>query len=292
MKLTNILTEKYADVEEKKHQIIQQNVSIKKLQDIWTDFEEKPSQTFCDEKGLYQYFAKEIKIVSFKKITPEDISSFCIEQTLHEEISDHFGFFLSAIVNKHFKETKYNGTYQLVTKYCKQRISGFGFLNEANILIQGNCRYVGAHMKNGNITVENNCDNVGEKMRGGNIIVKNETPVYFVGHTMSGGNIHIYQDGENIGRSMSGGTILIEGNGDDRVGNEQESGRIFIKGHVGKFLGQRKKGGKIEVHGECGSFAGYLMKGGVIHLLQGCDSISQSIKGGEIYSRGKRVYPL
>ncbi len=297
MKLIETLTEEYVQVQESVQQIICSNESIKKLQNIWS-YIETGTKTFCDERDVYDFLADKIENFSIQNITAEDISSFCIQQTLRKETPEYFGFFLSAIINKHFEETKYNETYQLVTKYFKQRIAGLGFLNETKLFIQGDCRYIGSYMKNGKITIEGNCADVGERMSGGDLIVNNERPVYFAGNQMSGGNILIHHDCANIGHAMQGGTILIEGNGDDNVGFQQEGGYIIIKGFAGKFLGREKKGGTIEVHEETGSFMGHLMEDGVIHVHQEISElkqnplrISSSIKGGEIYSKGIRVYP-
>jgi len=130
-----------------------------------------------------------------------------------------------------------------------------------------------------------------------------------IGYSLSKHNLFLKGDvDESLGSFMMSGRITLEGNAQVKAGS-MDGGEIIIKGNGGDVVGQFMKGGKITVEeagDEVGSYmysgeivvninagknVGSHMKGGEIHLNGNYESISKKIKGGEVYHKGKRIFP-
>jgi hypothetical protein len=91
------------------------------------------------------------------------------------------------------------------------------------------------------------------------------------------------------GYEMKNGKMIIEGNARINTGFNTVGGLIEIKGDVSLYLGCGMEGGLIRVYGNAGDDIGYGMKGGDIYLDGDYESISRSIRGGDIYHKGRQI---
>ncbi|MBR9691436.1 hypothetical protein GOV06_01495 [Candidatus Woesearchaeota archaeon] len=96
----------------------------------------------------------------------------------------------------------------------------------------------------------------------------------------------------NLGSKLSSRNLVIKGNAGNFLGAEMKSGKITLEGNAGDRVGRDMKGGEIIVNGNAGENIGYGMEGGTIYLNGDYKSLSKLIEGGEIYHKGKRIYPL
>ena len=95
----------------------------------------------------------------------------------------------------------------------------------------------------------------------------------------------------DIGRGLKRGRVVIKGYAGEHIGNSMEGGDIVIYGNVGHRLGRNMKGGEITINGYTDDFVGIFMTGGKIYLNGKYESISGLIEGGEIYHKGKLIWP-
>jgi len=116
------------------------------------------------------------------------------------------------------------------------------------------------------------------------------------GWGMEDGEIVIEGDaGDYVGEWMKDGGIEVGGDAGDFVGWEMEDGEIVVEGDAGRSVGDYVEGGEIVVEGDAGSDVGFGMLDGEIRIKGSVESLSDYIKGGEIYtlidnSWGK-IYP-
>lgn len=68
-----------------------------------------------------------------------------------------------------------------------------------------------------------------------------------------------------------------------------ETKKITVKGDIGAGLGYKMTGGTIIVEGNGGYDIGMLMEGGEIHINGEYKSISETMKHGKIYHKGKLI---
>lgn len=83
--------------------------------------------------------------------------------------------------------------------------------------------------------------------------------------------------------------IRVNGDVGYHVGWSMESGSIIIDGDTGDETGIDMVGGSITINGNAGNAVGHWMKDGEIHLEGDYKSISDGIKGGKIYHKGKLI---
>ncbi len=147
----------------------------------------------------------------------QDINTFSLQYTTILGCTDHtdFGIFISALINKHFEETRTKKEYTVFINKEKSEISFLGMENEgANIQIVGST--------------------------GG-----------FAGFYMKKGFLHISGDaGYKLGYEMSGGKIIVEKNADTEVGTSMKGGQIHIKGDAKDIIGSHMTNGIIKIDGE------------------------------------------
>ncbi|MFH0860785.1 MAG: hypothetical protein V1921_06255 [Candidatus Altiarchaeota archaeon] len=88
-------------------------------------------------------------------------------------------------------------------------------------------------------------------------------------------NITVEGDvGDNNFYRVKKAKIHVKGNAGDEIGHDLDGGHILIDGDCGEGCGRRMKKGKIEV-------------GGKIENTYGCARY-----GGQVWEKGKKVYPL
>jgi len=111
----------------------------------------------------------------------------------------------------------------------------------------------------------------------------NGNRAYYLGAEAEGGEIFVYGNvGNYLGKENNGCNIVVKGNARNWVGKKMKDGSILIKGDAGDILGEKMSGGIIVVEGNAGHWIGDDMTGGVIKI-KGNFSLSEDIKGGEIY---------
>ncbi len=94
-------------------------------------------------------------------------------------------------------------------------------------------------------------------------------------------------------------SIYPQGQNISYIGMNNEEKEIFVWGWLHDFAGMNMKGGSMEImQGISGTGIGEGMKGGIISIddahgkkVDPEKQLSSNIKGGEIYYKGKRVWP-
>lgn len=202
----------------------------------------------------------------------EDVEMFSIvlAELQDEKLFSHKGgLFLSALVNNGKDSNYVIHTAQL------ELINYLGFKNIKNLVIKGDVHgWAGGLMEAGSIVVEGKAGNL-------------------IGFRGKGGTITVEEDvGDGTGQWLKGGTIIVNGNAGGWVGKDMEGGTIIVKGSVTPLLGpvgNEMAGGKIRIRGNTGEGVGHRMEGGEIHLEGDYEDISDKIKGGKIYHKGKLI---
>ena len=83
--------------------------------------------------------------------------------------------------------------------------------------------------------------------------------------------------------------IIVQGDAGDWVGARMTRGTIIVKGNTGGVAGYRMEAGTITIKGNTGNLLGDEMNGGTIFLEGEYVSISNYVKGGNIYHKGKPI---
>lgn len=133
----------------------------------------------------------------------------------------------------------------------------------------------------------------------------------FLGSSLDSHTLHIIGNVKDLlGWCMSSGNIILDGDADSEAGYNMTGGGIFVRGNVKRSPGRGMSGGKmvifgdaeenvgvfmkegiIIVYGHAGRIIGMDMEGGEIYLNGTYESLSKQIKDGEIYRKGKRIFP-
>jgi hypothetical protein len=223
-------------------------------------------------RGADTYYEAVLSIVENLRYTAEDVEGFSLalgELQDEEDFTKKAGLFLSALINN----GKDSG-YVIHTKHLAEPLILLGYFNEKNIIVNGDggdC--VGFKMENGSITVKGDASSdVGYGIKKGSIII--------------GGNA-----GYKVGSNMDGGSIIVGGNAGDRVGYCMTFGSITVNGNAFHNVGWEMKCGSISVKGNAGEGVGIFAKGGEIRLEGDYGGLSEDIRGGRIYHKGKLIFP-
>ncbi len=277
MKLTELINTEYKKAEAIETQNILQNKNVtNNLEKITTLFEKMISKKYGKSIGedMYKKIAKWMKKEfieegnlenknlkkstledntlinsTFDFITPEDITAFSLKLADYQD-SKNFedaGYFISVLINNHFKATQYKSEYKIITEHLEKTINGIGIYNCANIVVYGN---VGddfcIKMKNGTSTLYGNC-----------------------------------KDYACI--EMKNGTVNIFGNANQYLGAGMLNGKIRVEGTAGYSCAYSLFNGTIEIKENARNDACYNMYGGTVRL-EGNDSLfADRIHGGKIY---------
>ncbi|MFH0860780.1 MAG: hypothetical protein V1921_06230 [Candidatus Altiarchaeota archaeon] len=145
---------------------------------------------------------------------------------------------------------------------------------EFNLIIGSPLDYVGFNLEEDKkVTINGNVgNNVCERMFAGTVEVN--------------GNA-----GNNIGNWMADGKIIVRGNVGDEACWGMKGGELIVDGNAGERTGGWLENGRISVRGDVGSDTGFKMYSGRIEVGGIVGGISSAIKGGEIYNKGKKVWP-
>ncbi len=179
---------------------------------------------------MYDEYQLALSILKKVSYTKEDITSFSLLlPIIQDEINlDPAGFFLSALVNKHFKETRDSQEYQIVTENLKIPLRSLCIENAgAKVNIVGSagdglCR----NMNSGEVTLKGNCrDIAGQNMKGG-ILILNHADRY-LGCGMLDGKIYAKSAKGGLGINMEGGEIHISETCQERIG--AFAGKVYLR---------------------------------------------------------------
>lgn len=143
--------------------------------------------------------------------------------------------------------------YVVHTRHLDTQIDYLGYENTKNIIVDGDAGGLLGHaMKRGRIIVKGSVGvGLGDEMHDGEIIVEKDA-------------------GYAAGSFMKGGKIRIEENADDNLGQMMSDGLIIVRGNAGRTVGSGMKGGTI--------------------LMQGhYEGLSDNIRNGRVYHKGKRI---
>jgi formylmethanofuran dehydrogenase subunit C len=244
-----------------------------------------------------QYTAKDVEKFSIALVEFQDVELFRIKA----------GYFLSALISN-CPESEFT----IHTKHLEEKIEYLGLYNTKNITIDGDAGNVlGREMIGGRITVKGSTGNeAGLFIKNGEIVIEGDSGVH-LGRGMKGGKITVEGNagdvagcdmrggsmlikghtGVNIGLYMKGGKIIVKENAGDGVGINMGNGEIVIEGNCGEGLGRDMNGGKITVKGNAGKEVGQKMIRGEIRIEGDIVSLGERIQGGEIYHKGKLIFP-
>ncbi|MBR9691433.1 hypothetical protein GOV06_01480 [Candidatus Woesearchaeota archaeon] len=223
-----------------------------------------------EEVDYNDFYDKAYSLIASK----QDIHKFTSLFPKYEKESKRFkymGGFLSGLINNLEENEEITLNLTGLTK-----LDDLGYkLSSRTLIIKGNVGDdLGSLMDSGKIIVEGNTrSHVGSMMKDGEILIKGNAGMG-VGGLMEGGEIVIKGNAYLVGYLMQAGKITIEGDALDEndLGNNMVGGVIIVNGNAGKLIGQN-------------------MTGGIIHLNGDYESLSKKIKGGEIYHKGKQIYP-
>jgi len=262
--------------------------------------------------------------------TSKDITEFSTLLKKYQTMNafSYSGFFISALINDHFAQTKQTEPYVLILEPYNETLDYLCYKNEgATVHIYGNvgnetCSYMlngeiiisgnseddlGAEMINGLIHLQGNANgSVGLKMRNGMIQIDGSvsSSVLGVGYEMSGGKIIVNRDVHDTAAKMKGGEIIIKRNVLGQAAEYLSSGILRIEKDC-KQIGVGMRGGKVYIKGNveeigdshCGNSPEDMghyprMTGGTIHFEGEYKRMSKLISGTEIFQRGKRIFPV
>ncbi len=278
MKLKDILAAEYKNVYSKTILSLaktENNETIEKIISLWTTVRKKDKQipiTYVREDAtLYNRFLQAVTNENLA-YTQEDITLFSIktEEYIGTDMHSYIGQMLSALVNFHHQKTNTNTEYVLVTEHLQEKLLFLCKDNSANVLVQGNAGYGACgYMREGNVRITGNTLNpMGVNLISGTIEIFGDAND--IGPSMKSGKIIVHKNASYVGNNMEGGMIVIHKNA-SCVGREMKNGTIIINGNIDDAIGKDMTGGEIYVNGE------------------NC-IISDSIKGGDIYHKGTKVY--
>ena len=91
------------------------------------------------------------------------------------------------------------------------------------------------------------------------------------------------------GYGMQRGSITINGNAENNLGMFAVGSSITVNGNAGDWVGWNMKNSTITVKGNAGERIGRFMRSGTIFLEGEYTSLSDEIKGGNIFHKGKQI---
>lgn len=235
---------------------VKDSEALHEIKDAWQKICKEPfgawGSTSDDYFTVSEKYAWTQEQISGIKCSSRDIESFCVAFAGSPQACPDFPERLGLFLSALINNCD-NPEYRLCIIPFEENIALMGHKNSKNITLIGNSRRdVGSMMEGGNLVVEGN---------GG----------YSVGSGMVGGTITITGNARlNVGYYMRGGSILVQGNAGGKVGNSMGGGIIRINGNAGFGVGEEMEGGEIHIDGEIGG-------------------ISDSIKHGKIYHKGKLI---
>jgi len=198
------------------------------------------------------------------------------------DMKDHYNAANSLIADK---KTIYQFV-ALLPKYQKQKFFSYtgyfisGLINnlDKNEEVELDLTHLGHHY----ITA------IGEKLAIRTLRIKGHAGSD-LGYCMESGEIIVDGSAGSVASFMHGGRIVVNGE-THSIGMYMYGGEVHINGNI-QFI-SHMHGGKVVVEGNVlGKHTGNGMEAGEIHINGSYVSLSKRIEGGEIYHKGKRIFP-
>ncbi|MFH0860816.1 MAG: hypothetical protein V1921_06410 [Candidatus Altiarchaeota archaeon] len=125
-----------------------------------------------------------------------------------------------------------------------------------------------------------------------NFTVKTEIPLCYLGYRLKEGKKITVESkvDESVGRENMGGHIHVKKNAGWYAGADMRTGLLEIDGDAGRATGARMKGGELHVKGDTEFDTAVEMEGGKLIIDGKAMGAGHSIKGGEIWEAGKKVF--
>jgi len=246
----------------------------------WLEF---PDHLEYEFEKLYSR-AKKLK----QKPTSKEITNLSILLPKYQDHKyfDYSGIFISYLINESEEEN-----FSIITTGLERLLNYIGLYNKKDIVINSDAGCgVGYKMQSGEIHVEGDVgDSVGWGMKNGKIYVKGNAGNW-VGEGMQSGEIHVKGNvGSSVGLGMQSGEIHVDGNAGNLVGEGMKNGKIHVKGNAGDLVGLGMQSGEIHVNGNAGNLVGWGMQSGEIHVEGDIKELSNYIRGGNVYYKGKLI---
>ncbi len=89
------------------------------------------------------------------------------------------------------------------------------------------------------------------------------------------------------------GKMTVEGSVGKSCGKKMIDGELIIKENAGPYAGEEMSGGTISIQKNAGAYLGMKMSGGNISVEETIAGLPDTLflHGGEIYNKGRRVFP-
>ncbi len=266
MKLTELLTENYKDIEKKdilKTNSVDTSLALNLLLEKCEEFF-SPVEGFSTESDrMYKYAKKLVRKLHFTK---EDIThfSFHLEKFISEIFFGQVGLFISALINQDYEINK--TVEKEITQSEKKSVIPYqeksAIESQEKSIIKSQETYIIHTM-----VTEKYIDRIGYENNGANILVV--------------GNV-----GDFTAHGMNNGTITVQGKAESHFGYFMQGGILTVE-RARCFLGCQMDNGKIYVN-HAGGMVGHGMRAGEIHIEVDYASFGQEITG-TIFYRGEKV---
>ncbi len=284
MKLNTLLETEYERMEEKtieelhcENEMTEELDILIKLYESWLEDIPKRSSvgpyTNFYTNATDRFFKAPITDIS--DLSVKDITLFSLKLQKYESIPnfDYTGFFISAVINYHYRETKSKKEYIIFTKNLSKKVAGIGYNNYANVQIIGDVgNRTANHMGGGTLHIQGNAlSNCCEHLQNGTVIIDGDIPSYNFCSNMINGNVYVKGSaGDYACQFIRGGTVVIEKNVSDKACLGMHNGTVTIKGNAGKEFATEMENGTIYLGGEY-------------------QSLGENIRGGKIKGIEKRI---
>lgn len=220
-----------------------------------------------------------------------ELTAFSAQLVTHQERIDFdfkAGVFLSAAVNACGDEC-----VELELQSLALPLDRLAYHNTGLVTIRGDAGAdLGAHMEAGSVLL---CGSAGlacgKHLAGGELVVSGDAGDN-LGRDMTAGHIEVRGSaGDYVGRGARGGRIEISRHAGRRAAFLISGGSVTIKGNVGDEAASEAISGQLRVEGRAGRALGARMRGGEVRVTRRIASIAETVRGGEIYQAGHRLYP-
>ncbi len=262
MKLADIITTEYEEVEEKVS--LKQKAKLKKDNALLRAYDlfnnEYIRNTIYRNSRCEEILLEETRV----EYSPEELTAFSLllPEIMPYEAEYNASMFLSQAIRLHAKKRHEEKLPQ--EKYC--------------IITEG--------IREGN--EENEFTAFARKMIWGTIEVYGNLSSE-AAYQMKNGNLTVYGSVQNeSGYQMDNGTIVIEGNCERSLGYHMRYGKILVKKNAGNFVGLGMFNGEITVLGNAGYDIGLDAKGGIIRIAGEIGSIAMNTRA-HIYHKGEKI---
>ncbi len=239
MKLTETITEQYEHVERnvelKLEKGIAHSPTIEKMMITCEKWLDEVTNSFftgmITSEGVSRSYCREV-ITKNLSYSQEDITAFCsrLGEFDTKEMPEWGGIFLTMLVTEHYKKTKSEMPYIIITAHLEKMLDFLGENNNgADIFIDGNCGdYAGYEMSYGTIKIRGNANHfLGGRMNGGKLSLDGNAGSD-AGFSIKKGEIHIQGECECLGVGKRKSSKYVTW--DYTHLHKNSKGKIFHKG--------------------------------------------------------------